>query len=362
MITGSIKNGVINSAVLLVTLVVVMFLGEGIVRIFVPQEMSGTWRVTTKNGYFVNKSEGTVRHQFGQKVVTYTFYEPHLRGTPLKEKGIRILVIGDSFTFGWNLKKEDTFLQHLQNYSDQEFGYDKFYFLNAGVGGSGTAGQVAFIEDFADRIKPDIVLIVLNAWDAKRSLKKNLYELTSESDLSLKRNIIKANKIRDIVNALPGYQWICEHSHLFRVIRRSWMIFRHKLDVDEKSTIPERDQGESSSDALRLEQSLFYRLKMLCEKNNADLFVTTTGWNAMPEPRGDLAGNDRFIADADKFFEGLNIPFYDISPYVTDMWALDYDKYFSSDFHPNETGSALIGRTVWNHFLKEQLTEYLNRS
>jgi len=94
-------------------------------------------------------------------------------------------MLGDSFTFGWLLNKEDTAAYHLQRYADEEFGKEKFYFLNAGTGGWGTADYVAFVDDFIEEIKPDVVLVVLNTDESLHSINLQCRRVLSFKPLNI---------------------------------------------------------------------------------------------------------------------------------------------------------------------------------
>src|SRR2546421_40244 len=84
---------------LVLGLVVAFALAEIGVRIFDPQDLSGTWREITPRGIMANKAAGTSTHQFGSRRVTYQFNEHHLRGGPIGDGKVRVLCLGDSFTF-----------------------------------------------------------------------------------------------------------------------------------------------------------------------------------------------------------------------------------------------------------------------
>ncbi|TGO03650.1 hypothetical protein PN36_02425 [Candidatus Thiomargarita nelsonii] len=69
-----------------------LLLAEAIIRIFLPQPLSGTWRVNSEKGYMLNKSGGTARHQKGSRVVQYRFNELHLRGEQFNQTFQRSLL------------------------------------------------------------------------------------------------------------------------------------------------------------------------------------------------------------------------------------------------------------------------------
>jgi len=208
----------INLILFFASISISLLLGELLVRIVAPQNLTGIFFEQTEKGLSVNKSKGSAMHQYGARVVRYHYYYPHLRDTPFKRDGIKILMLGDSFTFGWLLNKEDTVTYHLQRYADEEFGKEKFYFLNAGTGGWGTADYVAFVDDFIEEIKPDVVLVLLNTDDIGRSIKSKIFTI-QEGGLGIERNVLKANPLKRMINAIPGYQWLIEHSHLVQLLR-----------------------------------------------------------------------------------------------------------------------------------------------
>src|SRR5215475_9802215 len=83
------------------SLIACLVLAEIGVRLFSPQPMNGSVYENALRGYAINKSKGTVLFSIGANKGIYHFTSPHLRGTssPQVAEG-RILVLGDSFTFG----------------------------------------------------------------------------------------------------------------------------------------------------------------------------------------------------------------------------------------------------------------------
>src|SRR5688500_17670568 len=64
---------------------------ELILRVFLPQNLSGTWRVFSATGLHINKAGGTAKHQFRDRVVHYRFNDHHLRGGPIGKGTNRVL-------------------------------------------------------------------------------------------------------------------------------------------------------------------------------------------------------------------------------------------------------------------------------
>ncbi len=222
-----VRDAAKNLALLVVALAVALLLAEGAVRLVLPQPLSGSWRVQTETGLLVNKSQGSSQHQFDRRVVRYRFGEPHLRelGASRPAGARRILVLGDSFTFGWLLADADTYVARLQALIDGEFGAGRFVLLNAAAGGWGAADYLFFLEDFGPRIRPDAVLVFVNTDDIGRSLATPLLRAREDgTGYAVDRISIRPSRLKQWLNADPAYsayQWLLEHSHLVQLARRT---------------------------------------------------------------------------------------------------------------------------------------------
>ena len=74
----------------------------------------------------------------------------------------RILLLGDSTTFGWGVRQQDTaakFLERKLN-TDLPPGYNKVEVLNAGVGNYDTVQEVTYYETRGQGFHPDLVVLV----------------------------------------------------------------------------------------------------------------------------------------------------------------------------------------------------------
>ena len=100
---------------LLLSLLLDVAAAEIMVRLLSPQNLSGSWRVqSSQRGYVMNKAGGEARHQFEDRVVSYRFNELHMRGGAIEPDVPKILVLGDSYTFGSLIEDKDTYVALLQ--------------------------------------------------------------------------------------------------------------------------------------------------------------------------------------------------------------------------------------------------------
>jgi hypothetical protein len=362
------KNQV-NILLFLSSLFLSLILSEHLVRIFAPQDLSGSRFEFTDTGLYVNRSEGEVRHQKGNRVVNYVFHPPHLRGSPAAAGGIRILTVGDSFTFGSLLKEDDTYVARLQRFSDKSFGKGTYSFLNGAAGGWGASDYVAFVEEFGDDIKPAILLVVVNTDDIGRSIKRKLYSLKDNASAKLTREKLEKPAVKALLNSLPGYEFLLEHSHLLQLLRKAFYGQPTQIHPGNGGAAVENFfDGPQSMElkvrgaySARLGQALFLRLHEWCKERNVALLVTTTGWHkeradSESEPTAD------FMRSADDFFRSRSIPFNDISSVTRGMVDESPQRYIiAGDWHPNELGAKIIAENIWSFFLEEQLGEYCRK-
>ncbi|MED5579661.1 MAG: hypothetical protein VX794_06470 [Nitrospinota bacterium] len=271
----------------------------------------------------------------------------------------KILILGDSFTFGWLLKEKDTFVFKLQNHIENR--KRKRCFLNATAGGWGLSQYLAYTQDFIQRIKPDVVLFFLSLDDVSRIFRKKIFELDNGI---LRRNRIKSDSLtfKEIVNSIPFYNWLLERSHIMNLIRKIILtgFNNQKYTLNESanrftiyhgtSLLSKRD----SERAVRFAEKIFASIKIHASRAGSKLFVVTTGWQGLTtnldHPKNP---NIQFFKNAKSFFKNLQVSYIDSSK---KMRILKGNTPISNylipmDGHPNAMGSEFIYRSSVNGIL-----------
>jgi lysophospholipase L1-like esterase len=74
----------------------------------------------------------------------------------------RVMMLGDSTTFGWGVREEDTAAKFLERKLNAQPppGYDKVEVINAGVGNYDTVQEVTYYETRGKAFHPDLVVLV----------------------------------------------------------------------------------------------------------------------------------------------------------------------------------------------------------
>lgn len=326
--------------------------GEVMVRLLAPQDLTGTWLVSGPRGLVLNRASYEVRHQNGARLVRYRFNSLHQRGGEPTAAARKVLLLGDSFTFGWLLNEADTYAGRLQARVDATFGAGSFELLNASVGGWGTADELAYLEQFGPAAKPDLVVVFLSYNDIERSRQRGLYVL--ENAALTARDTSAGRPVKDALSTLPLYQWALEHSHLLQLLRRL-MVNGLATEPAAATTVPEPPPtGEPVPVPVlvdpneRLAAALFGRIKAWCDDHGASLLVITNGWPSIEYP-----WMERVMASH-------GIAFADARPAVAAAMGGNLDAYrIPVDRHPNEAGAGLIADAAWPAL--EQALERLDR-
>ena len=345
---------------LLISIVVLVVAAEVGLRTIYDHELSGSWRVYDRRGLFLNKSEGSAPHNAAGYSATYSFQYPHLRGNKTNEGKFRILVLGDSFTFGWLLNWRDTYVGRLEAHIQKAFGPATFEVANAAAGGWGLDSYLAYLEGYGNEVKPDIVLVFLNTGDVGRGINNGLYHVDQGK-------LIASNKsvplLKRVFQALPFYGDLISQSYLLDAMRRSYLALRYGR-ADENLILgpgmhnAEIEDTTDSQDAkaVMLGQHIFERMIKWCRERNVTFIVVTTAWHNPPYDSDNAS--ELFMAGAPEFFGSHEVKFFDGSPLLIDR-KQDHTSPIDieGDGHPNEEGGRLIAEINWP-FLEAQLTEF----
>jgi lysophospholipase L1-like esterase len=325
-----------NLALVLCSITVGVLLIEVGLRLFAPQPMSGTVFEYAPRGYSVLKSKGSALFSVGDRTGVYHFVSPHLRGQRVPPAGAtRILVLGDSFTFGFGLSEEETYIAKLQQKIDPAFGINRIALLNAGIGGSGTSEHLAFLEDFGEEIAPRAVIVFVSIDDFNRAWRSPLYRLRNAESLDLDEGTIPISRFKKLANS-EAYNLLIEHMHIVQLLRNAVIAMLFPMhsgvtqarDADEQS--PTRD--EISPDQQRLARALFRRIKAWCDARGIKLAVINNGW--------------RSYDWLPKLLTTEHITAFDAAPVVQPAIARNSAGY-TRERHPDPDGAELTADAVW---------------
>ena len=165
-----IKNKTAKDIALVLSSLIFCFLAIEIgVRIFCRDNFKylphpkGLYENDRKRGYKLNRNFKGVfldsENKYVAKAETNSFGFRDYEYGDKKENTFRILVLGDSFIFGAGVEMEDTYSKQLENILRSQSKKIKYEVINTGVLGYGTDQEYYLLEEWIDRLKPDLVII-----------------------------------------------------------------------------------------------------------------------------------------------------------------------------------------------------------
>src|ERR1700730_18572088 len=156
------RNLILNGSLILFGLMVPLALGEIAVRL-------SHYQITSFDDLSFRRSAWSFRPNSRQDSyigVPVTINNLGLRGsdtTIAKPPGVfRIIGVGDSITFGYGVRVEDTFLRVLERDLNASAPAGMRYeVINAGNPATGLEYYTHFIEDVAPSMRPDLILVCM---------------------------------------------------------------------------------------------------------------------------------------------------------------------------------------------------------
>lgn len=227
----SIKRKLFFALTFTISLCLTLLLGEILVRIISPQQEAMRWFKTDKRyGYLLKKNFHQnyhfTGHEFVMNVETNSmghrskeydrsaFIDPNIK---------KILLIGDSFTFGHGVNMEDHFGTLLEALLNKK-GINNLV-INAGIGGWGTLQSVAYAKDNFALFNPDIIVYTFDGHDP-------------EDDIRFKKKLADHEKG---VLYFPGKIFLRNHSHLYRLFLYKYYQLANYIHIKKKAA--ELDQN-----------------------------------------------------------------------------------------------------------------------
>ena len=323
-----------NFFLIFTSFIVSLFLAEITLSVFFPQNLNGSWRVKHESGIMLNKDSGKAKHEYNDISINYVFDKYHNRITVNKrvdKKIDKILILGDSFTFGWLLKDSDTYTHRLQEAMPE---YD---LINASAGGWGLYDYTTYNKLFCEKIKPVKTYVFMNYMDIDRVERKETHNTFYDNNFLF--------TVKEILNHLPFYNVLLEKSHFLSLLRTSYIkIIVHLRNSVNDTKIPEENEFTEFTEFTEFD-NLILQLSNDSQKCNSQLTIVNLGWKSFSNSNNNYK-TIKYINSAleRNFFKEKNINFINLSDtkYYKDVYLNRKSYEILGDHHPNKAGAMQI--------------------
>ena len=342
-----------NISLFFIVLIVTLCSLEVLLKIIYPQNLVGWYAYRDDSGLNLLKKNIKYYHRINERNIQYNFGNLNNRITGNYKNENKILIVGDSFTFGWLIKDKSTYVDIIQNH------FSNFYFVNTSVPGWGLSEQVRFVENYCKKISPQKIILMIGTDDISRAWLSNLYKFEINDLNDFKKNQISKNKQVQLnyeskFHKIPFYKFLIKNSHLFVLLRQTVVnlrnnaiSFKKNKSENNKFEIPYQSLGKYNKKSIVLAKMLYLRLNKLSKECGSDLLIIYSGWyNYNIDDKNPTL---IFLKEAKKFFEENKINYFD---FVDNMIEIHHDFnsfIIANDHHPNENGHKKIADNLIKH-------------
>jgi len=257
------------------------------------------------------------------------------------EQNKKVLILGDSFTFGWLINDQNTFIHKFQK---ENLDYN---FINVAVGAWGSSHYTLFTELFCKNIMPQEIVVFLNSDDFYRGYNAGFYKIIEGKLIKTNKKVTDIQGDSKLDKMVPFYKFFKSNSHLFMLARNTAYNLINKPVYNEWS--PDRywprPSGEFdynySSKVFNFNKKVFLRLKKISTECNASLNILNLMWSDH-RIMEDTNPNKLFLKNAKDFFMKNNINYFENKNKMTELYKNPMKYIIDIDFHPNEAGVELI--------------------
>lgn len=340
-----------------ISLVVSLLLCEILVRMLAPQALSVP-QVDYEDGIFCQPRNLRGRQQVpGLFNVAYETNSQRFRAktefAPVASPSVtRIAMIGDSMTFGLGADYDDAYPSVLQRLLNQS---GKYEIINAGCGRTGTGMQALWYDRGVSPLKPDLVVLTVYVNDIDEDLEMPVFSQNPEGSWVPKPREAAVAQARSASNSkrvtqyVPGYAYLCQHSHLVNLLRR---VGSASLARKPASSAQEKYRQRFNSEGTAAMTGELVWLNNRVKQDGARLviayFPTRESLYDDIGPQADDARwqAERVLQTVRDFSTAHNVPLIDPTPTFKTAAATQELYYKGLDRHPRPAGYKLFAEQV----------------
>ena len=240
---------------------------------------------------------------------------------------VRILSLGDSRTFGWGLRDEETYSRQLERLLQGHAGAGRTVeIINAGVNAWSYSQMQVYFRDVGLRFRPDFVILAdANLWT----------QFSEQNSPEFVDQILRRVRLKNFLRRFALY-------HFFIEVQLQNAIQRHRLKfipVDPKQDQLFKEQQQEDPDKLFREE--IQRLCLIAKTNGVTpllLYLPTTG-DLGPTNQSNVLRVKREVANE------IGVPLVDLTP---DLMPQGKALYLDADpVHLNAQGNSIVAERLF---------------
>jgi lysophospholipase L1-like esterase len=366
-----------NFILLIVTIIICIVFLEVVLRVVFPNNTSNVYKdfyvLDNNTGYLPGANIENFIDKHLEYEVTINTNSLGLRDQVYQKKEVgekKILVLGDSFTFGQGVELEESFPRILESKLNSEGGDDdddesKYQVINAGVGGWDQSHELNFLKAYGWDLQPDMIIVAYFIGNDIGTYTGN-YQIEDGY-------LIKGKGTKKSLRSRTR-KWLRLNSALYRIIKQISQdnVLLAKIAaktgfVDPFNVELKQFRKEYDLEVKKAWAETFTEIAGIIEevdKNEKDIplyfvlipmrrQVQTEEWEnvkevyALNEEDYDLLKPNKMIKE---FLEKRGILMIDLTPELNSKYSAKSNEklYFSDDGHLNNKGHYYAGNIIYD--------------
>ena len=227
------KGFLINLSVMLIALGLALFASEMIFRAVNSDSVFMMPRYVTDTRY----NDYAIRTNVPDAEYTHTTpdgqWDYHINSRGLRDTRefeyakpddqLRILVLGDSYTLGFEVGQDESYAAVLER--DLKQHRINAQVINAGVSGFSNAEALIYLREEGLRYQPDIVVLGFYINDLSDNARTDLFRLVDGELVENKREYLPAIRLRNLFNSFWIYRWLSENSYIHNYLNAKATVY-----------------------------------------------------------------------------------------------------------------------------------------
>ena len=268
-----------------ISFTILLLFAELVIRIFYPCPLIPRYVTNSGFGVRVHSSNIVTHHTTPDYRIKVQTNSLGIRGdkeiTFTKPANVfRVLLLGDSFTFGYGVDVEQTYGALIES-TLREKGINAEV-INLGVSGFGTAEELVMLNKRGLKFDPDLVIVGFCRNDHLNNVLSLLYVIDNSGQLVRKNEeYLPAIKERDFLYSFALYRFLAERSHLLYFVREkiSTIVMQNirnrNIQVINADTgkIVTKDKAIIKEKERQLTAALLDEIKRTCVNNNINFCI-----------------------------------------------------------------------------------------
>jgi hypothetical protein len=219
-----VKSALFKIIGVLCGLLVACAIAEVAVRLIKPQEVGPVrFACNPELGEIPVPGQHGIRHFPG--VFTFAYHNNSLgwRGSreypEAKTTLYRVLMLGDSFTYGIGVNDDQTFAALVEKELRAE--HLSVEVLNAGCPGKGTDYELKLFQTVGRQFHPDLTVLCFFGNDFQDNERGEYYNIGRHGKIQVKPLECNRSLIKTVLDHLPGYNWLISWSQAANLVKQA---------------------------------------------------------------------------------------------------------------------------------------------